>query len=139
MMTYANSSIIVSFLDVAFDYNNNIYVYNCSNDSYKDDQVNVNINNINNKHMLVMKNGKPIPASTILNVSLDASNQYTQFIGFVSNGNILYSVFAYKNYSNDAFGKYDSSKSYSKILQAPRLKLRYATYKCHTPVIYSEI
>ena len=53
LMTYANSSILVSFLDVQFDYNNDIYVYTCANDVYRDDIANVNINNIANKHMLV--------------------------------------------------------------------------------------
>ena len=48
LATYANSSILVSFLDTKFDYNNNMYVYTCENDVYHDDIANVDINNIAN-------------------------------------------------------------------------------------------
>ena len=94
MHTYGNSSILVSFLDVSFDYNNNIYVYNCYHDIYRDENVNANINNIANEKMLVKNaSGKVVPANGIVSTTANVES-YTIFVGFASSGNVVHAVFA---------------------------------------------
>lgn len=137
MTMYGNSSILLSFLDVAFDYNNNVYVYNCFNDVYMDDQVNVNLNNIPNETILVKisESSDPIPADA-------NTSKYATFVGFAKNGNIIHSIFANRDLEFNSFATYHKYSGNLRRVDNPRLSLKCISYKCHTQLqnqtVYSD-
>ena len=93
LMSYGNSSIILSFLDVMFDYNIDSYIYTCGKDIYHGEQ-DVSINNISNPSLLSSD-------------SAVIGNQpyYDTFVGFAKNGTIIHSIFVRRYLEYNTFGK----------------------------------